>query len=79
MGMQRVIDLFTDHRPGRYPYLGRTLARAEELNVGYRIVPPKWDIDTVEDIKSAPWDEAKMELQHTRGALRALGFGVQLH
>jgi glycosyltransferase A (GT-A) superfamily protein (DUF2064 family) len=73
IGMRRLIDVFSDHRAGRYPYLGQTLARAEALGVAYRIVPPEWDIDTIDDIRSAPWEESGNNIEHTLRVLRDLG------
>jgi uncharacterized protein len=73
IGMQRLIDVFSDHRAGRYPYLGQTLVRAESLGVRYRVVGPEWDVDTVEDVRCAPWSAFVDHLDHTIPALKGLG------
>jgi uncharacterized protein len=76
IAMRRLIDVFSDQRAGRYPYLGLTLTKAEELGVPYCLIEPKWDIDTVEDILSAPWSRPGVDLARTKETLQALGFGV---
>lgn len=76
IGMRQVVDVFSDHPAGRHPYLGRTLSIAEGMAIRYHLTCPKWDIDTVEDIRSAPWKKSKVSLRYSLEVLGGLGFDV---
>jgi glycosyltransferase A (GT-A) superfamily protein (DUF2064 family) len=73
VGMCKPVDLFTPHKKGRFPYYEETIRLLEEMKLSYQLLEPRYDIDTVDDIKATNWDSTSGVWSRTISQLNKLG------